>query len=362
MKRWEHFSNEELLSILQKSKTYREVLNSLGYASTSRTSIVKEIEQKIGYTMTRTNRKTSNEELIGKQYGDLKVLIIDEEKSNNKKRIWVSAQCKCGAIISVSLNALKTGNTKSCGCRRFHENLAGQHFGEWTVLSYAYTNIDSKGNKNKIFWYCQCSCGTTRTVLGEYLRNGKSKSCGCKQGTFVKEKLLKDLTGRKFGKLTALERDDSKQIRNKTYWKCICDCGKITYVQTAMLNNGNTSSCGCRRNSFGEEQIKQILEENHINYLKEFSFDDLCGDNKKLRFDFAIFVNDELKYLIECQGPQHFSSVNYFGGNNIFLKQQRYDILKQQYCQKHKIPLILIDFKKNRKINTYEVIKEDLLC
>ena len=47
-----------------------------------------------------------------------------------------------------------------------------------------------------------------------------------------------------------------------------------------MLNNGNTSSCGCRRKSYGEEQIKSLLKDNNINYLKEFSFNDLYGDSK----------------------------------------------------------------------------------
>lgn len=52
-----------------------------------------------------------------------------------------------------------------------------------------------------------------------------------------------DLTGRTFSRLTVIERNkDEKKFVN---WKCLCICGKITFVRTAMLNNGGVKSCGC---------------------------------------------------------------------------------------------------------------------
>ena len=53
-----------------------------------------------------------------------------------------------------------------------------------------------------------------------------------------------DLTGRRFGRLTAIERvesDKSGRIR----WKCLCDCGKETIVAATRLRNGKSVSCGC---------------------------------------------------------------------------------------------------------------------
>src|ERR1700722_661812 len=32
---------------------------------------------------------------------------------------------------------------------------------------------------NRTCWLCQCDCGKTKVVLGENLRKGKTKSCGC---------------------------------------------------------------------------------------------------------------------------------------------------------------------------------------
>ena len=48
-----------------------------------------------------------------------------------------------------------------------------------------------------------------------------------------------DLTGRRFGKLTVADYD-----REKQKWKCLCDCGNITYKTTGHLN-ANAVSCGC---------------------------------------------------------------------------------------------------------------------
>ena len=54
-----------------------------------------------------------------------------------------------------------------------------------------------------------------------------------------------DLTGQKFGKLTALERVKNKNVKSGTYWRCQCDCGNIVCVNAGNLKNGHTKSCGC---------------------------------------------------------------------------------------------------------------------
>ena len=55
-------------------------------------------------------------------------------------------------------------------------DLTGQRFGRLTVVERA-KNTKSK----KVRWICQCKCGNVVVVLGDSLRTGKSKSCGCLQ-------------------------------------------------------------------------------------------------------------------------------------------------------------------------------------
>lgn len=53
----------------------------------------------------------------------------------------------------------------------------------------------------------------------------------------------RDITGEKFGRLTALS-PVCKQKREMV-WLCRCDCGKETRVRVGNLVSGNTQSCGC---------------------------------------------------------------------------------------------------------------------
>ena len=53
-----------------------------------------------------------------------------------------------------------------------------------------------------------------------------------------------DLTGQKFGKLTAIKIDENNKTK-KTKWICKCDCGNYTSVSTSNLKSGHTKSCGC---------------------------------------------------------------------------------------------------------------------
>ncbi len=53
-----------------------------------------------------------------------------------------------------------------------------------------------------------------------------------------------DLTGQKFGRLTAIAKIGTDK-RRCILWLCQCDCGKSTVVSSNSLLCGNTKSCGC---------------------------------------------------------------------------------------------------------------------
>lgn len=55
--------------------------------------------------------------------------------------------------------------------------------------------------------------------------------------------MREDLTGRKFGRLTAIEF--SHKERNRIYWKCRCDCGNEVTIRSDGLKTGHANSCGC---------------------------------------------------------------------------------------------------------------------
>ena len=55
---------------------------------------------------------------------------------------------------------------------------------------------------------------------------------------------FKDITGQRFGKLTAVERVGNDK-RGRALWKCRCDCGRYKVTSLNSLRNGYTKSCGC---------------------------------------------------------------------------------------------------------------------
>jgi hypothetical protein len=75
---------------------------------------------------------------------------------------------------------------------------------------------------------------------------------------------FKDLTGKRFGLLVAIEREESRgNGYNKfVYWKCKCDCGVTKSIRGAHLRNGATQSCG-RHSSlgldFGEACLNELI-------------------------------------------------------------------------------------------------------
>ena len=56
-----------------------------------------------------------------------------------------------------------------------------------------------------------------------------------------------DITGKKFGRWTVIERAENRIIGGKptVFWKCRCDCGAIREVNGRALRDGTSVSCGC---------------------------------------------------------------------------------------------------------------------
>lgn len=69
--------------------------------------------------------------------------------------------------------------------------------------------------------------------------------------------MKKDLTGRKFGMLTAI-RVVGRNKHNILIWECKCDCGNISYPTSNSLLSGNTKSCGCV--TLQGEKVEKDLE------------------------------------------------------------------------------------------------------
>lgn len=83
---------------------------------------------------------------------------------------------------------------------------------------------------------------------------------------------IKDITGRRYGKLVVIKRDEEKSKEKKrAYWICRCDCdGKLISVRADNLGI-RTFSCGCLQ----KEAVSKYCKNN---YTKNNQYD-LSGEH-----------------------------------------------------------------------------------
>jgi len=97
--------------------------------------------------------------------------------------------------------------------------------------------------------------------------------------------------------------------------------------------------------SSGERKIYKKLSDAKYDFEKEFVFEDCIGKkDKKLRFDFAVFINDEDIKMIEYDGKQHFEPIECWGGDERLNITQNNDKIKDKYCKENNIDLLRIPY------------------
>lgn len=129
------------------------------------------------------------------------------------------------------------------------KNLTGQKIEMLTIL---FRKRETVNGRPRTFYYCKCDCGNEKWIRADRITSGQ-KSCGCLiEKTQFK---AKDITGKKFGRLTVLNSLEKRDTQTGcVIWKCECDCGNYVEVSEYLLVKGRVKSCGCLK--------KEVLIEN----------------------------------------------------------------------------------------------------
>lgn len=200
---------------------------------------------------------TGKHDLTGQRFGHLTVLG-KTDKIQDRYCVW-RCLCDCGRETEVNTRRLKRGVATDCGCiakktaqrGNLAEDLTGRKYGHLTVLQ----RTENRGGRT--CWLCLCDCGRMKSVTARDLKAGKVKSCGCHTHDHQHNRV--DLTGRRFGRLLAIEPTNRRDKKGSVYWKCLCDCGKEAEVTENALVQGNSLSCGCLK----RENQKDIADKLH---------------------------------------------------------------------------------------------------
>lgn len=127
--------------------------------------------------------------------------------------------------------------------------------------------------------------------------------------------------------------EDGKYHNNKTVLELKCNkCGeKLLYTFNHFTDRKNILCKHCNKSSL-ENQLKQKLINEGIYFEEQKRFNWL----ERLSLDFYI---PEYNIAIECQGIQHFEPVEYFGGQEGYIKQVERDKRKMALCIENNVTL-----------------------
>ena len=169
-----------------------------------------------------TDHKTEQRLQSGQRFGRWTVLDGCITSPRGERRYL--CRCDCGTERYVLERSLLYGGSQSCGCLRKEMayqanayNLLGQTFGDLRVVGKS-----RKRTKMGSYWTCLCRCGYTCEATASELVSGRKTHCGCK---IVKNYATSDITGRRFGRLTAQYSTKKRDAKGFVIWHCLCDCG-----------------------------------------------------------------------------------------------------------------------------------------
>jgi len=94
-----------------------------------------------------------------------------------------------------------------------------------------------------------------------------------------------DLTGRKFGRLTVIERVVNDKWGNAR-WLCLCECGREVIIYSGALNNGATQSCGCLHLERIKKSNSTHKKSNTLLYGVWSRMRNRCNNNNNQRYEY----------------------------------------------------------------------------
>lgn len=166
--------------------------------------------------------------LLFQQFGKWKVLAKEPDHGiNTKNTVW-RCVCACGEIRQLMDYQLRAGRTRSCRACAMKERWA-QHYASMSEEEFAAEKAAVLERRR------------ARTRRNKRAMKERARAAAMGAGTYVKPSRLVDMAGRRVGKWLVLER--ARTRGGKSYWKCQCDCGRVSEVDSRRLRVGQSTQC-----------------------------------------------------------------------------------------------------------------------
>lgn len=162
-----------------------------------------------------------------------------------------------------------------------NENFIGQKYGRITILR----NSELRKGRRKLY-ECVCACGTKFLAERNRIISGHKRSCGCSRKEKQNLPLInyqtnppENIINKKFSRLLVIEDSGRRDNKGAIKYKCLCDCGTITYPTRGALKH-QTKSCGCLQ----KEVVSKDRSNSVINGITIFEKLSLRGKNRCIMY------------------------------------------------------------------------------
>jgi len=255
--------------------------------------------------------------------------------------------CKeCGKITTANKRCLKTED--------FIAKATKVH-----NMKYIYnkTDLNSRDEKGRIIITCPIHGDFWQTPHNHLCGKG-CKECGIKERS-NKKKLSQETIISRFIKKYGDKYDYSKVVYKKMHSDVIITCPKHGDFTCTPANHLGSKGCPKCKMSHAECNVEKALIDNNIEYRYDARRKTLPW-LEELTLDFYL---PQYKIAIECQGGQHFYSVDYFGGEDKLKYRIGLDEKKRKLCEDNGVKILYyseekIDFPYENTTNVDELISK----
>lgn len=301
------------------------------------------------------SRKKTNEEFKAEVYELVKDEYRFKESYINAKTPIEVRHNKCGHTYKVKPNNFISKGTRCPNCNKGHPPLKRQKVFDKEVLEKRgtdYTFIEPYQGDGVKIKVRHNKCGNIYKVRPyAFLRGDNCPRCSLHESGMRRRK-----THEEFMDEISSSPDLHEYEFLSRYVKALSHIEvrhKICGHEYEVTPNDFIRGSRCPRciESLGEKKIRECLDRFGVDYIEEYRIDD-CRNIRPLPFDFAIFKNSSLLFLIEYDGRQHFNESDWFGGEDNFLSIRRNDGIKNSYCKENHIDLIRIPYWEYENIES----------
>ena len=199
---------------------------------------------------------------------------------------------------------------------------------------YDYSKVEYVNNHTKVCIICP--------IHGEFWQtpNSHLNGNGCFDCSYIERGNKRSSSTEEFiEKARKIHGDkyDYSKVEYVNAWTKVCIiCPKHgEFWQTPHQHLSGYGCSKCKQSKL-EKEIKKLFDDNNIEYIEQ------CGKStfpwlNRLKLDFYL---PKFNIAIECQGKQHFKTVEHFGGENEFKVISTRDKKKRELCLNNGIKLL----------------------